>query len=485
MSQLTTNTTTIESLITAINELPEPETVELQEKTISPTTSSQIVSPDDGYGGLSKVTVNAMPTATQATPTITVSSAGLITASSTQTTGYVAAGTKSATKQLSTQAAQTITPGTSDKTIASEKYLTGTQTIKGDANLIPANIAEGVSIFGVEGTMKASSGGFPNGTEWTKSNVSSRSISSIYYTNGLWVIGCNSNGGLYYSTDGKTWTKSNNGTTIYEVYGAANMWIARGNSYIYYSTDGKTWTQTSASVQSSTPWGISYARGIWVVGGWYSTDGITWTKSSSVSYASNMKGTAYCGGMFLGVGAGNKSGVYYSTDGKIWTQGTIEDTSLLSKSTGLGKFVYENGLFVASFHSLGLHHSTDGMVWSVSNIASGDFQSIHYNGELWVAGHCAEGGCLYYSTDGKIWTKIEPGPEYISAIDYASGNWVATASNGVWCSTDGKIWTQKLPWSAGAPVTGILHANNTWVVPGSSSNSTASRPYYSVTWEPT
>lgn len=124
----------------------------LQEKTVSPSTSQQSVTPDSGYDGLSKVTVNAMATATQATPSISVSSAGLITASSTQTAGYVAAGTKSATKQLTTQAAQTITPGTSNKTIASGRYLTGTQTIKGDANLKAANIAKGVSIFGINGT---------------------------------------------------------------------------------------------------------------------------------------------------------------------------------------------------------------------------------------------------------------------------------------------------------------------------------------------
>lgn len=88
----------------------------------------------------------------QATPSISVSSAGLITASATQEAGYVSAGTKSATKQLTTQAAQTIIPDTSDKTIASGRYLTGTQTIKGDPNLIPENIKSGVSIFGVTGT---------------------------------------------------------------------------------------------------------------------------------------------------------------------------------------------------------------------------------------------------------------------------------------------------------------------------------------------
>lgn len=94
----------------------------------------------------------SVATATRATPSITVSSAGLITAKSTQSAGYVSSGTKSATKQLTTQGAQTITPGTSNKTIASGRYLTGTQTIKGDANLVAANIKKGVSIFGVAGT---------------------------------------------------------------------------------------------------------------------------------------------------------------------------------------------------------------------------------------------------------------------------------------------------------------------------------------------
>lgn len=97
----------------------------------------------------------SVATATQATPSISVSTDGLITASVTQSAGYVSSGTKSATKQLTTQAAQTITPGTSNKTIASGRYLTGTQTIKGDANLVAANIKSGVSIFGVAGTLSS------------------------------------------------------------------------------------------------------------------------------------------------------------------------------------------------------------------------------------------------------------------------------------------------------------------------------------------
>ncbi len=147
------------NLASAIDTIPEATEPTLQSKTVSPSTSAQTVKPDSGYDGLSQVTVNAMTTATQATPSISVSSAGLITASATQTAGYVAAGTKSATKQLTTQGAQTITPGTADKTIASGRYLTGTQTIKGDPNLVAGNIKSGASIFGVAGSFEGDGGG--------------------------------------------------------------------------------------------------------------------------------------------------------------------------------------------------------------------------------------------------------------------------------------------------------------------------------------
>ena len=143
------------------------------ELSVTPGTEEQfsiIVSgdrnayPDNGeqdgftyvYQGV--VSESDLPEVEQATPTISVDENGLITASATQEAGQVAAGTKSATKQLTTQAAQTITPGTSAKTIASGKYLTGTQTIEGDSNLKAENIKKGVSIFGVDGSHECEGG---------------------------------------------------------------------------------------------------------------------------------------------------------------------------------------------------------------------------------------------------------------------------------------------------------------------------------------
>ena len=87
-------------------------------------------------------------------PTLSLDSAtGEVTASSSVVTaGWLNTGTSTDSLQLTTQAAQTITPGTTDQSIAAGKYLTGAQTIKGDSNLVASNIVDGVSIFGVAGT---------------------------------------------------------------------------------------------------------------------------------------------------------------------------------------------------------------------------------------------------------------------------------------------------------------------------------------------
>lgn len=114
----------------------------LQSKTATSSTVSQTITPDASYDGLSAVTINAIATATQATPTISVSASGLITASVTQTAGYVTNGTKTATEQLITQSAVTAIPNNMAQTLASQgAYLTGDIKV----NAVPTETATLVS----------------------------------------------------------------------------------------------------------------------------------------------------------------------------------------------------------------------------------------------------------------------------------------------------------------------------------------------------
>ena len=151
-------------------------TVNNQNKTVTPSESQQTISADSGYSGLGTVTVEAISntyvgsgiarrsssnltasgatvtvpagyyasqatksvsTTTHPNPTVSVnSSTGLITASHTQTAGYVSAGTTTGTSQLSVQAAKTITPTTTaQEAVAAGKYTTGAITVAA----IPAN----------------------------------------------------------------------------------------------------------------------------------------------------------------------------------------------------------------------------------------------------------------------------------------------------------------------------------------------------------
>lgn len=102
-----------------------PSSADIPVKTAADMTVSgaTVTAPAGWYKQAASKTV---PTATQATPSISVNSSGLITASATQPAGYVAAGTKSGTKQLTTQAAKTVTPTKSEQTaVPAGVYTTG------------------------------------------------------------------------------------------------------------------------------------------------------------------------------------------------------------------------------------------------------------------------------------------------------------------------------------------------------------------------
>ena len=100
----------------------------LQVKTASPTESSQIILPDAGYDGLSKVNINAIPTT------------------------YIGSG-------ISRDSGGTYYPSTSTQTVAySGYYLTGNVNVQGDSALIPSNIKKGSSIFGVNGSYEGEGG---------------------------------------------------------------------------------------------------------------------------------------------------------------------------------------------------------------------------------------------------------------------------------------------------------------------------------------
>ena len=94
--------------------------------------------------------------------------------------------TEAVTKTVGTKkTAQTYTPGTADQTIASGQYLSGAQTIKGDANLLAENIAKDVTIFGVTGT-------FEGGTDVSDTTARANDVLSgkvFYLANGTKATG--------------------------------------------------------------------------------------------------------------------------------------------------------------------------------------------------------------------------------------------------------------------------------------------------------
>ena len=257
---------------------------------VTPSTSQQTfnASSVDGY---KPVVVNAMPNGVATAPTtISGSQATLTTGTNTitlqktlnvtprvTTAGYVSAGTAgsalvSLNAIVTTKAATTFHPSTSDQSIASGTYTTGAQTIKAvtTSNLTAANIKNGVTVtvgdaddadrvLSVTGTYEGGGGGEVNiGTKTvTNADATDTSIQftglegtpKAFFVRCTTTLSRSSSYRHYYVATMEYNGTSTKGNRWYRYNGQFSN-ITSGYSYTYSSG---TLTLTSSGNQSTSP----------------------------------------------------------------------------------------------------------------------------------------------------------------------------------------------------------------------------------------
>jgi len=216
-------------------------------------------------------------TVSTGTNTLTLSKTVSVTPSVT-TAGYVSSGTAgnssvSLTASMTTQAAQTIYPSTSDQTINSGRYLTGNQTIKAvtTTNLTADNIKSGVTVQigdSADSDRVASVTGTYSGGGGTSKNV--QVLQS---------------------------TSRTNSSSLTKVLG--DLTVSKTGTYDIYWSGGRSNTSTSYT------WGTR----LYIDGTGYGTENTTWSNNCQSNHLSNVSLTV---NQKLSVYARGRTGSYYT-----------------------------------------------------------------------------------------------------------------------------------------------------------------------------
>lgn len=137
------------------------------------------------------------------------------------------------TGSIPSKAAATYTPAAADQTIEAGQYLSGAQTVRGDANLKAENIKQGASIFGVAGALKllyaggCKTGTYAGGVRWNGASYVYEGHSYFYLTGQPKMLYVQYEATPYVKVDGKTYGP-----------GQHDISSAKDNCYVEYGDTG-------------------------------------------------------------------------------------------------------------------------------------------------------------------------------------------------------------------------------------------------------
>ena len=259
----------------------------------------------------------------------------------------------------------------------------------------------------------------------------------IYYANNIFVtVGV---GDVSWSEDGKTFTKGTlQRSGIYnKIYYAHNTFILIGLTYLSYSTDGKNFKTSNAPSKFYND--ITYANGVFVVVGnyfiGYSTDGINFTECTEYPKGYTYESVIFERGLFIAVGSNI---IAYSEDGK-----TFKKVNKIPEGN-YKSITYGNNLFVAGGDTVAYLENYEGGLAFVkgTHIDNNIIDKIIYANNAYLA-MCMR--ILYYSMDGINFLKsdIEEPLGIFQCLAYGKGVFVAAGDNEIQYSEDNCVTFKK------------------------------------------
>lgn len=286
-------------------------------------------------------------------------------------------------------------------------------------------------------------------------------MTRVVYGNGVFVAVA-TNGSIFTSTDGFSWTSRTSGTTgvIFDVIYAGGTFVAYGQStggtgtYVATSSDGTSWTTQTVTGASYPVLGMAYGNSTFVAAGQYgqiskSSDAVTWTTpvAGNTALANNTSQvTAVWTGNKFVVAGGNLGKYSTSTDnGATWTAYTDPELMPIAavNPTTDGGFMLSGNTAVVHVANNGTRSVIGASTWNYTiTLTLNKDIPVSYNGSNTYV--CVGNNTIMSSSDGVSWTPRNVPQVYgLNQSYYAGGRFYAGGSAaGIITSTDGITWTR-------------------------------------------